>query len=349
MNIEIFTETLRQNEQDLLSKIELFSGRDIAEMMLHFRGSSTSLSKEKVLEITKILDELKKIRDTLSFIQEISRKQENTECLTEEEELFIKYFHMISEFSMMSQKLDDMLKESNSHHTLNERSYSDIRQHFKTRRESLYCWNYHKWTTDFEGMSSRKITAFRMERREIIQIELFSDILKKLDKEISDFYMIIFPEYKTLRSIQIALENEIQQQQLLLKDIEPIFLRELNVLTCCSENVLTRHFDEIMPKFKELQLRHDSFVERCNSQIQKIDLKIKSDTDNDEILFLYMFCKNHKSQNPAIRNRADPLPFPGKQDEGDELILIPPKGERSYENMHEYLTRRIAEYNKKKN
>ena len=344
MNIEIFTNTLRENQQKLLSKIELFSGRDIAEMMLHSRGSSTSLSQEKILEFTKIFDELKKIRDTLSFIQEISRKQENTECLTKKEELFIKYFHMISEFSMMSQKLDDILKESKSHHTSNERSYWDIHRHFKTRRESLYCWNYYKWTTNFEEMSGMKRKAFPMERRETIQIELFSDILEKLDKEISDFYKIIFPEYDALRLIQIALENEIQQQQRLLKGIEPIFLLELNVLTCCSENVLTRHFDEIMPKFKELQFRHDSFVERCNSQIQKIDLKIKSDTDNDEILFLYMFCENHKSQN-----RADPLPFPGKQDEGDELIPIPPKGECSYEKMHEYLTRRIAEYNEKKN
>lgn len=45
MNIEIFTNTLRENQQKLLIKIELFSGRDIAEMMLHSRGSSTSFFK----------------------------------------------------------------------------------------------------------------------------------------------------------------------------------------------------------------------------------------------------------------------------------------------------------------
>ena len=335
-----------------------FSKRDLWEMMLHLSGSSTSLPDEKNLEIKNVFDELKKIRDALSFIQEIFRKQENNESLTENDELFVKYVHMVSEFLMMSQTLNEMMGVLESYKIRELHNYK-IQNYIDDKRKSFFYWITYTWTTNFDGMTKVKRIAFPMNRRTISQTD--ADILQKkfdeLTKYSSDFFCSIIDEDTSLKSTRVELIDQVKQQQIVLQAIESIFLLNVNdmikILTSSEEitrrsNVLTHHFGEIMPKVKELTSSYDNFVERCNALIQKKELKIES--DDDEVLFLYRFCRDRKRPDPnsSIRNSADPFPFPGKQDEDAELIPIPPKGERTEENMCKYLSDRWNEFNKKK-
>jgi hypothetical protein len=90
-------------------------------------------------------------------------------------------------------------------------------------------------------------------------------------------------------------------------------------------------FDELIPEFNEIRDSYTSFEKRCLDQTHIIQQKMEND---DGVVALYQFCeKNH-------------LAFPGIQNEGDEEIPIPPKGERTDENMRAYYDKRKKEWDR---
>ena len=334
---------LNNHEGWLSRKMQRFAPHVLTEFILHVSGSSTTLT-EQIEEIKPIFDELKQIRDALSLIREIDKKQGIENPLTTKQEIFRQYFSMVSEYSIIYQTLDNIMdfRMPNSISNINNRYIFQLKECLKMRSLAWLSWFSNRWTTDFLNKSKRKSFG------EIRRNRGFDDpeYIKKMDEiqqEQTKFNDSYGSENMDLSKIYIDLLNKIKNHQRKLNDpkLKSMFSLEwkdiLDFLKLSEEEQhhkmteLKIPFDEMIPEFKELHDSYTSFVNRCRVMTNIHQNYMKYIDQNDEVLALYRFCLKEE------------LAFPGIQNEGDEEIPIPPKGERTNENMFAYYEKRRYE------
>jgi hypothetical protein len=330
-----------------LRKMEQFSPYELTEYMLNVSGSSTTLTEQQFNKIKPIFDGLKKIRDALSLIQEIDKKQGIENPLTTKQEIFRQYFSMVSEYSMMRQSLADMNDFGNrkSIYNVNERDSFRLKECLDMRSSAWWSWFSNRWTTDCLNKSKRKSFGEIRRNRRFDDPEYIGK-MREIRQEQTKFYESHYHENTSLSKINIDLLNQIKnhEQKINVPKLKSIFSLEwkdiLDFLKLSEEEQhrkmteLKVIFDEIIPEFRELHDSYTSFVERCRVMTRINQNYMKGIEQDDGVVALYQFCeKNH-------------LAFPGIQNEGDEEIPIPPKGERTDENMRAYYDKRKKEWDR---
>jgi hypothetical protein len=335
-NLRTLHKMLIKKEEIYKEKMSKFSKEDLVAMMLFVSGSSTPLDGQLFTEMKQIFAELKQIRDALSLIQEIDRKQKNNEPLTRVEEIFNEYFHMVSELSTMCTSLvnnQDVNKQNNIY-DINDRELFKVRMYFKTKASAWESWFRYKWTTDSRPGKREQTNNRKFDDPERVEKT------RKLFEEQEEFYKLNRPENSRLTSIYYELVKDMKslQQKLNSPELKSKYLLELedilSFLNLLEEEKYSKIFDlkadfvQLMPEINEFCDRYTSFVKDCRDQTRKHQQQME-ETD-DGVLDLYQFCINHN------------LPFPGIQNEGDEVIPIPPKGERTDEKMKAYHNMRLS-------
>lgn len=340
--LKIYNE-LEQNEANNLRRLGFFTQRELTEMMLVVSGSSTSLPQAKIDEINNIFIELKQIRDALSFIEKISGKQQNKEPLTPVEEIFNEYFYMVSELSTMYKMLgngnDTMLDTMFS---VKQRDSLQLNDLLKMRTSAWWSWFRNTWSTDFLGKCAIHFPEIRGNRN--FDDPKYIRKMRELQEDQTEFHEKHNLENTILNQTYWVLFDKIKDHnnKLNVPERKSMFLLELkdmlDFLKLSEEEQhrkmieLKKVFDEMMPTFSEIYSSYTSFVERCLIMTRINQNCMKDIEQTDEVFALYTFCKNKK------------LPFPGIQNEGDVEIPIPPKGERTDENMNAYYDKRRNEW-----
>jgi hypothetical protein len=332
-NLITLLKMLKKKEEEYKEKMSKFSKESLVEMMLFVSGSSTPLDSQLFTEMNQIFAELKQIRDALSLIQEIDRKQKNNEPLTKVEKIFNEYFHMVSELSTTCTSLVNIrdINKQNNIYDINDRDLFKVKMYFETRASALESWFRYKWTTEFlSGSGKRKQ---QMNNRSFNDPERVTKMSKLLEER-EEFYKLNRPENSRLTSIYSELVEDMKslQQKLNSPELKSKYLLKLedilSFLNLSEEEKeskildLKADFDQLMPEINKFSDRYTSFVVDCRVQTRKHRQQME-ETD-DGVLDLYQFCINCN------------LPFPGIQNEGDEVIPIPLKGERTYEKMKAY-------------
>lgn len=327
--------------------MQQFPPHVLTEFMLLVSGSSTTLTEQQIEEIKPIFDGLKQIRDALSLIQEIYKKQGTENPLTTEQEIFRKYFSMVSEYSRMGQILADMndFGKRNSIYNVNERDSFKLDQYLKMRSSAWSSWFSNRWTTEFLSKSTRKSFGEIRRNRSFDDHEYIRKMCE-IRQEQTKFYESHNPENTSLHKIYIDLRNKIKnhEQKLNVPKLKSKFLLELkDILDFLKLSEEEQHrkmtelkviFDEMIPEFRELHDSYTSFAERCRVMTRINQNYMKGIDQDDGVVALYQFCKKNQ------------LAFPGIQNKGDEEIPIPLKSERTDENMRAYYEKRKKEWDR---
>lgn len=311
-----------------MESLKKFYIRQINDTMPHFSGYLTILRDHRL--------NLKQIEKELLFIKEIDKKQGKEEPLTTEQEIFSNYFYMVSELSTMRQILNKM---QNMIWYLNERDTLKLQHYWEMRDSAWWSWFRNRWTTTFLKKSSRdryqqlnhqaKYLEFRVDEFDSKMRELQNDktnFLKSHEHENTDLRNIYWDLIKKMEDHTKKLNDQKLKSEFSEKVDD---IRDFLMLPEKKQNhnliELKLIFDELVPEFTKIHDSYTSFEKRCRAQT---DINQKQMENDDEVVALYQFCeRNHKA-------------FPGIQNEGDEEIPIPPKGERTDENMLNYLVRR---------
>ena len=245
---------------------------------------------------------------------------------------------MVSELSTTCTSLVNIrdFNKQNNIYNINDRDLFKVKMYFETRASALESWFGYKWSTEHLSGSRKRDQTNNRKFNDPERVEK----TRKLLEEREEFYKSNSLENRRLTSIYHELVEDIKslQQKLNISELKSKYLLKLedilSFLNLSEEEKeskildLKADFDQLMPEINKFSDRYTSFVEDCRVQTRKHRQQME-ETD-DGVLDLYQFCINYK------------LPFPGIQNEGDEVIPIPLKGERTYEKMKAYYDMRLS-------